>query len=158
TMSDDESLLGADYAKNKGLTFNLLAAAGLPVGRYRIARTAEQAVASAEAKGVGVRVGLGGAEAVRAAAAELLPWAQVVVVQSVLAGDDHRLLVVDGRFVAGARREPAAVIGDGARTVAALIEAANRDPRRGAGFTRLMNRIEVDDELRRVLASAGLTL
>ena len=38
---------------------------------------------------------------------------QAVVVERSLPGNDYRLLVVGGRVVAAARREPAQVIGDG---------------------------------------------
>ena len=40
--------------------------------------------------------------------------ARAVVVESMIEGDDHRLLVVDGKLVAAARRMPGHVVGDGA--------------------------------------------
>ncbi len=36
-----------------------------------------------------------------------------VVVESMILGDDHRLLVIDGKLVAAARRMPGHVVGDG---------------------------------------------
>jgi cyanophycin synthetase len=166
-----ESQLAAEYAHSKPMTLALLAGAGLPVGRFAAARTADQAASAASAmgfpvvlkpaagrKGEGVIIGLADAEAVHAAASGLLQTSGQVLVQSFLPGADHRLLVVAGRLVAAARRQSAGVVGDGTTQIGALIEAANLDPRRGTGFRALMNRIEIDDELRRVLAGQGLTL
>jgi cyanophycin synthetase len=51
-----------------------------------------------------------------------------VLVERHIEGDDYRLLIVNGKMVAAARRDPAQVTGDGRSTVAQLVEVANRDP------------------------------
>ncbi|MGE0737274.1 MAG: Mur ligase family protein [Alphaproteobacteria bacterium] len=174
TLRSNESLLAASYAGNKALTGSLLGAVGLPVGRIAVANNPDHAAQLATTigfpvvlkptyghKGVGVVVGLAGPEEVRQAARRIqstLPAAQQLVVQSFIPGDDHRLLVVSGRLIAAARREPAAVVGDGVRNIGQLIDAANKDPRRGVGFRKLMNYIQVDDELLRVLTRQSLAL
>ncbi|MFI4935066.1 MAG: Mur ligase family protein [Caulobacterales bacterium] len=171
TLHSDESLLSVTYSQNKALTLALLSGVGLPVGNVAVIGDPDQAAAKASAvgfpvvlkpidgaKGVGVIVGLADPEAVRVAAGALLQSARQLIVQSFLPGDDHRLLVVSGRLIAAARREPPAVVGDGVQSIAQLIEGANLDPRRGTGFQKLMNLIEVDDELLRVLSAQGLTV
>ena len=51
---------------------------------------------------------------------------------------------------------PGQVVGDGKRTVLQLVAALNRDPRRGIGFERVLQRLDFDDEARHCLAKAGL--
>ena len=70
-------------------------------------------------------------------------------------GDDHRLLVVDGKLVAAARRMPGHVVGDGRSTVAELVEIVNQDPRRGAGHENMLTRLELDAVADRLLAETG---
>jgi cyanophycin synthetase len=53
-----------------------------------------------------------------------------VMVEAHVPGDDHRLMVVDGRLVAAIRREPSSVVGDGHKSVAALVDELNA-PRSG---------------------------
>ncbi len=81
-----------------------------------------------------------------------------VVVERFLVGKDHRLLVIGGRLVAAARRDPAAVVGDGVHTVAQLVDLVNHDPRRGFGHERTLTRIAVDENSERMLRIANLTL
>ena len=68
------------------------------------------------------------------------------------------MLVVNGRVVACAERVPARVIGDGTRSVRELIEAANRDPRRGIGHTKILTHLPMDEQTERYLSSQGRTL
>lgn len=82
----------------------------------------------------------------------------VVVVERHLTGEDHRLLVVGGRLVAAARRDPAHIVGDGDTTVRDLIHEVNRDPRRGTGHEQSLTRITVDRNTHRMLGLAGHTL
>ena len=69
-----------------------------------------------------------------------------MIVEAYVPGIDYRVLVVDGRMVAAARLRPAAVTGDGAHDIAALIAMANADPRRGDGHARPLTRITLDGE------------
>ena len=72
-------------------------------------------------------------------------------------GDDHRLLVIDGKLVAAARRMPGHVVGDGRSTIAELVAEVNRDPRRGAGHENMLTRLELDDAADRLLAATRAT-
>lgn len=168
TLTSLESALAMSYARDKGTSCNLLYAVGLPVGKYSTAMSPAEAVAQAKdigfpvvlkpvsgGKGENVIIGLNNAEAVRKAATVLLEKMPQIIIQSFFPGDDHRLLVVNGKFIAAARREAAAVIGDGKSTIGRLIEIANMDPRRGKKFYRLMNYITIDDELQNILKQQG---
>ncbi len=172
-----ESLPGLDsglaqrITRDKGASFRVLSEIALPVGRFAVAGTIEQAMQAAAVmgfplvakpntggKGTLVFVGLTSADQVRQAAEKILAFGTPVLLQSVFKGDDHRLLVVGGRLVAAARRNPASVVGDGVNSVEALVRTENRHPDRGPGFRKLMNYITLDDEVGRVLAGQGLRL
>ena len=74
---------------------------------------------------------------------------------AILPGHDFRLLVVGGKLVAAARREPPHVIGDGVHTMRELVEQVNSDPRRGEGHATSLTKIRLDDIALRHLAQQG---
>ena len=78
-----------------------------------------------------------------------------VVVESYIAGLDHRLLVVNGELVAASKRVPGHVVGDGEHSIEALVDAVNLDPRRGVGHEKVLTRLEFDEQAERVLALKG---
>ena len=78
-----------------------------------------------------------------------------MIVESFVTGLDHRILVVDGEVVAVAKRVPGHVIGDGNRTIEALVEEVNQDPRRGIGHEKVLTRIELDYQANRLLTLLG---
>lgn len=79
-----------------------------------------------------------------------------VVVEKHVEGDDHRILVVNGRMLAAARRIPAGITGDGVRSVEKLLEKLNSDPRRGSGTASLMTTVALDAEALDMLAAQGV--
>ncbi|MFT4553862.1 MAG: cyanophycin synthetase [Chlamydiales bacterium] len=81
-----------------------------------------------------------------------------VIVEEYVEGLDFRLLVIDGKLVAAAKRDPAHVIGDGESSVQSLITKTNSDPRRGFGHEKALTRIEIDKMTETLLSSNGLTL
>jgi cyanophycin synthetase len=81
-----------------------------------------------------------------------------VIVEEYVQGHDFRLLVINGKLVAAARREPAHVIGDGISSIKNLIQKTNSDPRRGFGHENVLTRIEVDDMTEGLLSKSGLSL
>jgi D-alanine-D-alanine ligase-like ATP-grasp enzyme len=66
-----------------------------------------------------------------------------------------RLVVIDHKLVAAAVRRPPHIIGDGQRSIAALVEAQSR---RRAAATGGESTIPVDDETMRCLGSQGFEL
>ena len=170
STTDRTSSIAVDIVGNKAFTGSLLRANGIPVPAGLRVDSADAAVAAATAigfpvvvkptdgsKGRGVQLGLQDAAAVAAAfprAAAIGP----VMVEREIAGDDHRLLVIDGRLVAAARRLSARVVGDGRRTVRALIDRINADPRRGPEARSMLVTIAIDDEVQRTLAEQGKEL
>ena len=81
-----------------------------------------------------------------------------VIVEEYVRGGDYRLLVIDGKFIAAARREPAHVIGDGKSSIKALIQIENSDPRRGFGHEKVLTQIEANGTAERLLSLKGLSI
>lgn len=80
-----------------------------------------------------------------------------VIVEKYITGEDHRLLVINNVLVAGAKRTPAHVIGDGKSTVQELVNEVNKDPRRGYGHENVLTQITINDLTRTILKDAGYT-
>ena len=170
SASTHTSSTGRYLSKDKNATNALLERIGIPVPPQRLVTKVEEAIEAALAlgfpvvtkpldrgNGKGVSVGLSHADAVRWGFSEALKYGDQVIVERFVAGEDHRILVVDGKMIAAAKRIPGHVVGDGERTIAQLVEVTNADPRRGTEYDQVMVRLEFDAQAEQVLTEAGLT-
>jgi cyanophycin synthetase len=173
TMTSKTSAIGVDVASDKSLTNRLLDSAGLPVPRADVVATVDEAVAVAKRLGFpcvvkpldgnhgrGVHLDLRSEEAVRAAFPAALAQTRSgdVVVETYVAGNDYRCLVIGGKVAAIAQRVPASVTGDGEHTVRQLVDIANADPRRGIGHEKVLTRIKVDEAAEELVREQGFGL
>jgi cyanophycin synthetase len=173
TMTSITSSIAVDIAGNKELTLDLLGAAGLPVPRSQSVRAVEDAVRLAERTGYpvvlkpldgnhgrGVMLDLQDADDVRRAFGTAYEESRggSVIVESYITGRDYRCLVIGGKIAAIAERVPAHVVGDGAATVAELVERTNADPRRGVGHEKVLTRIKVDAAAVALVAEQGFAM
>ena len=78
-----------------------------------------------------------------------------MLAESFVTGYDHRMLVVNGELVAVAKRVPGHVVGDGKLSIAELIDIVNADPRRGIGHEKVLTRLELDGQAKRLMEAAG---
>ncbi len=81
-----------------------------------------------------------------------------VIVERYVVGDDFRLLVIDYKLVAAAKRTPAGIIGDGKSTIQQLVNKVNDDPRRGYGHEKVLTQISVDAMTESILHQKGMTV
>lgn len=81
-----------------------------------------------------------------------------IIVEKFIKGEDYRLLVINNKLVAAAKRTPAHVIGNGTSTVQELIDQVNKDPRRGYGHENVLTQITVNDLTKNIIKDAGYTL
>jgi cyanophycin synthetase len=81
-----------------------------------------------------------------------------IIVEKYITGEDYRLLVINNKLVAAAKRTPAHVIGNGVFTVQELIDEVNKDPRRGYGHENVLTQITVNELTRNIIKDAGYTL
>lgn len=95
-------------------------------------------------------------------ALEGLKHAQVVsrkvIVEKFVTGYDFRVLVINHKLVAAARRVPAHVVGDGELNIQQLIEKENEDPRRGYGHENVLTEILVDKDTEDLLSKLEYSL
>ena len=166
-----DAMTGARLARNKFLSNQLVTRLGFPGVRHGIAATPEAATRlareigyplvvkpTAAGKGIGVTafithdvdLAIAFAEANRVAPGEVL-------VERHVAGDDHRIVVIGGKFAWAVRRSPAAVVGDGEHSILDLMQIENRC-RAGSPVAEIgPGELTLDAEVHRVLASQGFS-
>ena len=81
-----------------------------------------------------------------------------VIVEKFITGYDFRVLVIDNKLVAAAKREPAHVKGDGKQNIQQLIDETNLDPKRGYGHENVLTQIDVDRDTTDLLEKLNYTL
>lgn len=81
-----------------------------------------------------------------------------VIVERHTPGFDYRLLIVDGKLAAAAKRTPAHVVGDGKSTVQELIDEVNQDPKRGNGHENVLTKIQVGQAATFILSQKNYSL
>ncbi|MBW8359098.1 MAG: cyanophycin synthetase [Weeksellaceae bacterium] len=81
-----------------------------------------------------------------------------VIVEKYITGYDFRILVINHKMIAAARRVPAHVVGDGELNMQQLIDKENQDPRRGYGHENVLTEITVDKDTSELLEKLGYTL
>jgi cyanophycin synthetase len=63
--------------------------------------------------------------------------------KQIIGAKEYRFLVLDGRVIAVANRQPPFVVGDGKKTIRELINELNQDPRRDVGHRSVMTRVKI---------------
>jgi len=167
SVTENTSFLAQRFSRDKQITNRLLADVGVPVPRQENPGNIDEALSAAKRigypvvvkplngnSGKGVCAGLKAPEEIAPAFEHASRFGDGVIVESFVEGQDHRLLIVDGRLVAATKRVPPFVTGDGRRTIGNLVKELNSDPRRD-GFTLV--RVVLDQELDRLLSKAGYT-
>ena len=173
TVTSQTRHIAVEISCDKEDTHNLLSDLGLPVPLQRIVYSAEEAVRAAQKLGFpvvvkpldanhgrGVSINLTKDDEVTAgfAEAELHSKSAAILVESFVTGFDHRMLVVNNKLVAVAKRVPGHVVGDGTHTISELVEIVNQDPRRGIGHQKVLTMLEIDNQAKRLIADAGHTV
>ena len=167
--TDCSSAIAEAIAQDKHLTKKLLDAAGVAVPFGREVSNVEEAWAAMLEiagpvvvkpkdgnQGKGVTVNIVTHEQLNDAFIAASKISSEVLVERFITGSDFRLLVVGNQMVAAARRDPPIVLGDGVRTVRALVEQVNSDPRRGSGHATSLTKIRIDDIALGTLAEQNL--
>ena len=162
---------GVEMAGDKALTKDVLDDNGVPVPKGALVRTAEGLKEAVEELGYplvlkpldgnhgkGASIGITTWKEALAGLKAAQVYSEKVIVEQFIEGADYRLLVINGKLIAAAKRTPAAVTGDGTRSIKQLIEEVNKDPRRGVGHAKELTRITVDRHTQRILKGRGLTV
>ncbi len=171
TITCKTSSIAVDIACNKEQTKKMLDAASIPVANGGICVDEEDLEAVVKKIGYPIVLkpldgnhGKGASINVKTweDAIEGLAYAKKyshrVIVEKFITGFDFRVLIIDNKLVAAAKREPAHVKGDGKQNIQQLIEETNKDPRRGYGHENVLTQIDVDRDTTDLLEKLGYTL
>jgi cyanophycin synthetase len=171
TVTDGTSNIAVDIATDKHKTKELLQAANVPVPHGHIvsgieelaeviARTGFPLVIKPNdgSQGRGVTLNINNAEEAIAAYERARRHSEEIVIERYYSGADYRLLVINYRLVAAAKRTPAMVTGDGISSVRELIRKTNLDPLRGEDHEKILTRIRIDQHTEDFLRCQEMTL
>ncbi len=171
TITSQTKHIAVEIACDKEDTHSLLSDLGLPVPQQVTVYSESQALRGARRIGYpvvvkplnanhgrGVSINLLNEDEVATAFEEAQRFgsSRAVLIESYITGFDHRMLVVNNELVAVAKRVPGHVVGDGKSTISELIDIVNEDPRRGIGHEKVLTRLELDNQAKRLLEEADL--
>lgn len=171
TVASTTSNIAVEIACDKEDTKNLLEAAQIPVPKGIIVYDEDDLERAIKKLGYplvtkpidgnhgkGATTDLKNFEEAKAGFYAAKKYSKAVICERFIVGRDHRVLVINYKFVAAALRTPAAVIGDGKSTIQQLIDQVNTDPRRGYGHEKTLTSIKVDEFTENILRDKNFTL
>ena len=171
TITCKTSSIAVDIACNKEQTKKMLDMASIPVASGSIC-TDEEGLSDTIKKigypivlkpldgnhGKGASINVTNWEDAVAGLAFAQVYGKRVIVEKFITGFDFRILVIDNKLVAAAKRVPAHIIGNGTNNIQELIDITNLDPRRGYGHENVLTQIDVDRDTEDLLEKLGYTL
>ena len=170
TVTSQTSNIGVDLACDKEETKLLLEQAEVPIPKGDIIRTERGLEEAVEYVGFplvikpvngnhgrGITTDINSMEEALIAFKEAKEISRLVIVEKFITGDDYRLLVINNKLVAAAKRTPAHVIGDGKSTIQELVDEVNKDERRGYGHEKVLTEISINSLTLELLKENNLT-
>jgi cyanophycin synthetase len=159
--------------QDKPLTYRIMEAQGLPTPRHApfslkdmsravafLNHTERYCVvkpANGTGGGRGITTGIRQVSHLARAAAAAAVYADELLIEQQIEGENYRLLFLDGELLDAFVRRPPSVVADGQSTVARLVRQANDERlRHGADLSQVL--VAVDLDMRRTLARQGLSL
>lgn len=171
TITCKTSSIAVDIACNKEETKRMLDASSIPVAKGDICVDEEDLLNTIDKIGFpivikpldgnhgrGISINITNIEDAKSGMEHAKKVSRKFIVERYVTGYDFRVLVIDNKLVAAAKREPANVIGDGKHTIQELIDMTNKDPRRGYGHENVLTEITVDRDSLDLLEKKNYTL
>ena len=171
TITCKTSSIAVDMACNKELTKKMLDMASIPVANGSICVDEEDLAETIEKigypivlkpldgnHGKGASINVTNWEDAVEGLAYAKKYSHRIIVEKFITGFDFRILVIDNKLVAAAKRVPAHVIGNSKNTIQELIDITNLDPRRGYGHENVLTQIDVDRDTEDLLEKLNYTL
>ena len=171
TMTGQTACFAVEIAGDKDATKSILEDAGIPVPKGTTVQTLDELKSAINwlgyplvikpldgNHGKGATINIANIKDAHRGFTEAKAFSDSVIVEQYIHGFDFRLLVINGKFVAAAKRTPAMVTGDGTSTIKQLIERENKDPRRGIGHEKVLTKIKVDKHTKNILKARNLTM
>ncbi|WP_294222063.1 cyanophycin synthetase, partial [uncultured Chryseobacterium sp.] len=171
TITGNTSSIAVDIACNKELTKRMLHDAAIPVPIGDLI-TDEEGLDTVVRKigypvvikpldgnhGKGSSINVTDWESAKTGLQHAQKYSNKVIVEKYITGYDFRVLVINNKMVAAARRVPAHVVGDGELNLQQLIDKENKDPRRGYGHENVLTEILIDKDTTELLEKLHYTL
>lgn len=171
TITGNTSSIAVDIACNKELTKKMLEDAAIPVpsgdlvvdeeGLQRVIRKIGFPLVLKPLDGnhgKGASINVKDYETAKIGLEHAQKYSRKVIVEKYITGFDFRVLVINHKMVAAARRVPAHIVGDGDLNIQQLIDKENLDPRRGYGHENVLTEIDVDKDTNELLEKLNYTL
>jgi cyanophycin synthetase len=171
TITCKTSSIAVDMACDKELTKKMLDSASIPVASGSICVDEEDLEDTIKKigypivikpldgnHGKGASINVTNWENAKAGLAFAKEYSRRVIVEKFITGFDFRVLVIDNKLVAAAKRVPAHIIGNGKNTIQELIDLTNLDPRRGYGHENVLTEITIDRDTLDLLEKLQYTL
>jgi cyanophycin synthetase len=171
TITCKTSSIAVDMACNKELTKKMLDMASIPVANGSICVDKDDLAETIEKigypivlkpldgnHGKGASINVTNWEDAVSGLAFAKKYSNRIIVEKFITGFDFRILVIDNKLVAAAKRVPAHVVGNGKNTIQELIDLTNLDPRRGYGHENVLTKIDVDRDTEDLLEKLNYTL
>jgi cyanophycin synthetase len=171
TITCKTSSIAVDMACNKELTKKMLDMASIPVANGSICVDEEDLAETIEKigypivlkpldgnHGKGASINVTNWEDAVSGLAFAKKYSHRIIVEKFITGFDFRILVIDNKLVAAAKRVPAHVVGNEENTIQELIDQTNLDPRRGYGHENVLTQIDVDRDTEDLLEKLNYTL
>ena len=169
TLDDPVTLF---VAGNKSVVHRRLAEHGLPTPDYaeftlprigtavKFLEQTEQACvvkpAAGTGAGQGITTGIRRPTQLARAAALAARFHRDLIIERQIAGENYRLLYLDGVLIDAVRRHPPTLIGDGKSTIRSLLHEENR--RRLAGWKTAQALLRIDSDMKQTLFDQHLSL
>ena len=171
TITCKTSSIAVDIACNKELTKKMLDMASIPVASGSICVDEEDLATTIEKigypivlkpldgnHGKGASINVTNWEDALSGLAFAKEYSNRIIVEKFITGFDFRILVIDNKLVAAAKRVPAHVVGNKKNSIQELINITNLDPRRGYGHENVLTQIDVDRDTEDLLEKLNYTL
>jgi cyanophycin synthetase len=171
TITCKTSSIAVDIACNKEQTKKMLDDASIPVASGGICVDEEDLEAVVKKigypivlkpldgnHGKGASINVKTWEDAVAGLAYAKKYSHRIIVEKFITGFDFRVLIIDNKLVAAAKRVPAHVVGNGKDSIQQLIDTTNLDPRRGYGHENVLTEIDVDRDTTDLLEKLNYTL
>jgi cyanophycin synthetase len=171
TMADSTSSIAVELVQNKQTAKRILGEAFIPVPDGTIVRNETELNAAIDKYGFPLAIKPVNGNHGRGITTDILSKEQAldalilaksisrdVIVERFISGYDYRMLVINFKLVAVAKRTPAMITGDGVSTIMQLIDRVNQDPRRGDGHEKVLTAIKIDQNTQSILIANDLTL
>lgn len=174
STTSNTSAIGEAIAKNKELTKKMLTSIGIPVPYGYLIEEGKNAeddllkyynilgppvvIKPYDGNhGNGVTTNINNIDELKKAYKIANKISEYVLIEKYIIGNDYRILIINNKFVAAAKRNPALVVGDGYSTIYQLIIKTNNDPRRGDEHTSELTKIIYDDAVSSYISEQGYT-